>query len=540
MTSSVHGVQSSACRRILLVVFVAVMASQRTDATAVMQDQSVARNISEYRSPGTCAFQTWSNSSYVSAPVVIPLGCGIPVSGAFFLANATATNSSIRSAVPVWKSIVPPSIHMTSDSAYAGWVQSNTFPDDVVSPFTTSLTDPYSLLVQWCYVNCSSLYPASTSVYVFLAYDQCYCTASNVVGPATPISSLMSTSLACCVRLPCGGSEQPSCTNNSNLVSLVPKPTSCAPNQVYGELLLVRFPCALNPAYCSNSCEMVDGCCVALGSTTPVPANSPPSADSTPAAQWLVSLLLVAVALQLGYWILRLRLCRSRNAAENVQIRLPERPTTEMELVAQLNGIAAMRLALLRRRAALAAAAEPRRSKEEAQEAAAEAIALLTLCNSSEIDADECCPMCLDGLATQACVRVLCGHTIHQACMSEFLAHKLVSYRTSITCPMCRAVVLVQNEVQPSTTVSENLLNDVEAPLLREPTNSDVRLDPHPLPMHLRVALLVQESEAVEEVERIMGERQLQGRRSRASSRGRRFTRADSNSESRIVTINDL
>lgn len=113
------------------------------------------------------------------------------------------------------------------------------------------------------------------------------------------------------------------------------------------------------------------------------------------------------------------------------------------DMLAQLNEIARrMRIAFIRQQQQRA---EPKRSKDEALDAALEALELFPPCPPDGLDPEESCCMCLDALSDRDCVRVLCGHVIHRECMREFLAHKLVSYRAPVTCPMCRATVLIQN-----------------------------------------------------------------------------------------------
>lgn len=229
----------------------------------------------------------------------------------------------------------------------------------------------------------------------------------------------------------------------------------------------------------------VDGCCVenqtsatnssqgpnGSNSSTGAPTSDPIAAETTAAAQWLVALLLVAVVMQLVYWVIRLRLCRDRlrpqaaegGAANGEEEMLTARRGAQRRRTApngallddpllddqlnELNHLAdRARRAFLRN---MERNREPKRSKEDALDAATEALSLFEALAQSAVDPEESCPMCLDPLPAQDCLRVLCGHVIHIECMREFLAHKLISYSAPVTCPMCRATVLIQNSSPP-------------------------------------------------------------------------------------------
>lgn len=344
---------------------------------------------------------------------------------------------------------------VTNYSSQSTWLQPSYFPEGSSS----ALSSTYIRQRRDCFINCSLLFPQSTTLLVTLAYGNCYC------GNA-PLSDDTVYQPTCCVplSLTCGPNN---CSSNESH-SVGSRPAACEAGQVYGQVSRVSLRCPLNGSYCGSSCSFVSGCC----SVPSTPASGEPALESA-AAQWLVALLLVAVVFQLGYWVIKLRLCRNRQPiAQRHQLQrqargnagtdeLQEAEEMNEDLLAQLNGIAQrMRLALLRRQRA---AMEPKRTKEEALDAAAEAVSLFADVVESEVDSEECCPMCLDELKCMPCVRVLCGHVMHRDCMKEFLAHKLVSYAAPVTCPMCRAVVLVQNttflDVETDAQASHDLLH---------------------------------------------------------------------------------
>jgi hypothetical protein len=131
------------------------------------------------------------------------------------------------------------------------------------------------------------------------------------------------------------------------------------------------------------------------------------------------------------------------------------------------------------------------RNKKDSDAAALEAVRILPYAEPHEIDPEECCPMCTDeltelvhemapptdsnGTSTDGgdadildqpllvapssemriirkstsdtnVVRLVCNHMIHRTCIQDYMSYSLKSYLSTITCPICRATVLVQQQ----------------------------------------------------------------------------------------------
>ena len=271
-----------------------------------------------------------------------------------------------------------------------------------------------------------------------IAYGNCYCL--NETASALAYAHLnLATSLPCCLAAPSWALAN----NRSNISTMFPQSSAprCSSSKLYGVMYTADLACPTNVSRCggvdgggtSSPCRMEEGCCVQY-----LAAPSPPIAMASNVTLYIMALLFTVIALQVFWWtfkwyVLRRhrRLARGDDEVNDLQLLL-------------------MRQALhgwqQRQQPPLALS----RTKDEAVDAASEAMSLLEVAVGESIPPEDCCPMCLEELSTQECVRVLCGHIIHTSCMKEFLAHKLRSYFCPVTCPMCRATVLVQQPVDES------------------------------------------------------------------------------------------
>jgi hypothetical protein len=359
----------------------------------------------------------------------------------------------------------PDFVFPDSSSASTTSERRNITPSDLLlfasgKSFSSSLLGALHELQNLCAVRCQAvLFPSGNSVvnnnrttsydYSFrfvLAYGNCYCLPSTSASSYAHLNP--STSLPCCMAAP-----DSSLRSSSNWTALFPTESAprCPTTRVYGVLHTAQLACSANPSRCgrsdsngSYSCRVEQGCCV---QNLPLAAVVGPAGGSMLAA-YLVTLIFTLVALQMVWWTFRWRLQRERarhRGREADNDGEPGMPTMEQLQVFLLE----MQPPPLQLTAS--------RTKDEANEAALEAISLLEHVPGDAVPREDCCPMCLDELAVQPCVQVLCGHIIHTACMHEFLSHKLVSYFSPVTCPMCRATVLVQQRVEdppPETEVA--------------------------------------------------------------------------------------
>jgi hypothetical protein len=51
------------------------------------------------------------------------------------------------------------------------------------------------------------------------------------------------------------------------------------------------------------------------------------------------------------------------------------------------------------------------------------------------------CPVCFEALADAEIIKFPCGHALCKRCAIQFISHFYLTYKTSPTCPMCRAVI---------------------------------------------------------------------------------------------------
>jgi hypothetical protein len=441
--------------------------------------------------PSTCLSRldtsTRSSSSVASTatrllPDAVEVDVANSIGEAVFTAFACSRPPPLQYTAVTWQSVVPAGwtspMDYTSNSTWAQpWYYPPSNTGRFAAPFNTD-DDLYHEVVRNCLLTCVSRYPASLSLILFLAYGSCYC--------STALPSVLNVSTDCCAPL---------VNSTPTSISDVPgKPPACDVGVMYGQLLRVNLACPINASSCAtattpsgtSSCAVVSGCCTSKSADSSAD-GALASAEST-AAKWLVGLLLVAVACQMAYWVIKLRMCGGREDRPNrpveelgdaailrhnaqrrtrrvarigghdVVIDNDEEMEDGGDMLAQLNEIARrMRIAFIRQQQQRA---EPKRSKDEALDAALEALQLFPHCPPETLDPEESCCMCLDPLSDRDCVRVLCGHIIHRECMRDFLAHKLVSYRAPVTCPMCRATVLIQNSAPSDSVVTASALSD--------------------------------------------------------------------------------
>lgn len=443
-------------------------------ATAVLAANPV--NISNgHLNPPSLCINRFEISMKSGTSVVLPEEVVVDVPNSIGEAMITAFACS-KPPTPVlppvsWRSIFSDRVQPSTEkySSNSTWIQPWYYPASTTGRFPPNKTiydeekrALYDVAVKQCIVACADEFPASLSLVVFLAYGVCHCSTAM---PST--STVLNASAAeCCAPV----------DNSTGVVVLPPKPPSCTTGALHGQLLRVVFSCPLNASFCESTstavkdnCKVANGCCGTPQLPDPSDDSGGISSAESTAAKWLVGLLLVAVAFQLGYWVIKLRICdrgertdgpaveaaaNRRNARRRRMARIgghdvaieegvDEELEDDGDMLSQLNEIARrMRLAFIRQQQQRA---EPRRTKDEALDAALEALQLFPTCPQESVDPEESCCMCLDALCERECVRVLCGHVIHRECMKEFLAHKLTSYRCPVTCPMCRATVLLQN-----------------------------------------------------------------------------------------------
>ena len=353
-----------------------------------------------------------------------------------------------------------------------------------------SLVWSFHALQTLCAAQCqASLFPdptavaTGTSLYKYhfrfvLAYGNCYCLRDAAAARLTP-----SSQVPCCTAVPATA-----LWNGSNWTAVFPPSSAprCLSSRRYGVLHTAQLACNTKTSRCDRAdkesdpfhCRVEKNCCVQHVPISKVPAGL---SFKNVVAMYIVVIALFMIVLfsvtwrvckeridrrRGGHHVRILRPWLRRDAADDddgLDHPMPNRRLSMVELHAYLVRMQLQQaddalhqeliMAIEAQLQALPGLSPDRtithsRSKKEAYEAALEAITLLEPVDVTAVSSEDCCPMCLDELAQQACVKVLCGHIMHVACMCEFLSHKLVSYVCPVTCPMCRATVLVQQRVE--------------------------------------------------------------------------------------------
>lgn len=169
----------------------------------------------------------------------------------------------------------------------------------------------------------------------------------------------------------------------------------------------VNFACAfLNASLgCGPGCSVTDGCC------SPSP---PPSPDDLPSyyrtmIQWVAIVVIVLALVEaVVYGCLRRRAIAQRQRRNRTHMRAKR---DAKEITERLLGALP---------ASPSAAQEPSIS-------------------------DEACSICLEPLISEESLMLPCRHNIHRSCLRDFITHQLTR-SNEVTCPMCRAVVVEEDE----------------------------------------------------------------------------------------------
>jgi hypothetical protein len=172
----------------------------------------------------------------------------------------------------------------------------------------------------------------------------------------------------------------------------------------------VSFLCAyLNVSLgCGPGCSNVDGCCAP--NTTPDP-NDLPSYYRT-MIQWVAIVVIVLALVEaIVYGCLRRRAMAQRQRRMRTSVR-PKRDAKE--ITERLLG-----------------------SLPSSPNAAQEPSIM-----------EESCSICLEPLTSEPSLMLPCRHNIHRSCLRDFITHQLVR-SNEVTCPMCRAVIVEEDESSP-------------------------------------------------------------------------------------------
>ena len=430
--------------------------------------------------------------------------------------------------------------YSTSSGDRATWIHPPYFPDVPVYPTNTPDTPSNSHLLKvrnscaaYCYQRYLDpvLLPYSTSgqtIQFILAYGRCSCIQPNT---GHYVTAGAGHNYLCCK--PMTSTPYAAAINNAsmaipynditspNALGIV-RPNMCAESETYGVVYELRMDCPLNASFCGyypGTCSLTtttssgNRCCLLSG----VSDNSSSSSMAQQVAQWLVAIIVFAVVGQFIYWLLRLRRKRQQDAQEAAMAEaaverlmvagaqgeeleaaggdghqiddqvgvLPPLEAFEREM-ANRNRVAAKDgIELLLIPGVLMGPPSVvtvwQRTKKECDTAAAEAAAIMPFADPSEIDPEECCPMCTDELTQLVdemgneavavgtgldrpllvdpeeqmmrkatpetnVVRMVCNHMIHRTCMVEYMSYSLKSYLCTIQCPICRATALVQQQ----------------------------------------------------------------------------------------------
>lgn len=241
-----------------------------------------------------------------------------------------------------------------------------------------------------------------------------------------------------CVCIPRSRYVYPSVAHNST--------TCCVPSQrrsfcnaplAYAGVFELTLLCPLNVSLCNNlqHCDRSNGCCMPSGSRDTT-AKSGFTQGQLAALQWFGGVLIAVGVVQLTWYCANRRLRRQHDDMDDpreiplVQLRDGFRHQERTLLVTGHDGPVAMQGA------------------EDARRASKMVIQLLANADVKDDDGASC-TICLDDFAAEDSengipVLTPCNHTFHSKCLQGFVQHKLVSSLDSVTCPMCRAVLLVQ------------------------------------------------------------------------------------------------
>jgi len=66
------------------------------------------------------------------------------------------------------------------------------------------------------------------------------------------------------------------------------------------------------------------------------------------------------------------------------------------------------------------------------------------MCDQSNDEGQDCCSICLEGNFHVSCIRLTCGHQLHQKCLKGWL--KALPNEQTVFCPMCKQVISGFNE----------------------------------------------------------------------------------------------